>query len=265
MEQFLKAKCEETWEKLYETHSRIQSKKNNYPPTGIDNNDDNDVLKAILRAKEKKLQAEITAMKNENIEVPEKEELLSEEELKQKLEERTSHLESTLSVIEMQKQDMMNELEREEEIFQQNLEIQKSIQRKIMQLENEKENVKSGNSQVRELEKKIRITEENLRDLLKKLGAFIKEHFPIPSPEDLKEKEKKLPPRQRVVDAAQKYSSFHELLEDLLNKMWQTPHDPYVKIQPNHWPPYIELLLRCGIALRHQHDCNLIKLESFQA
>lgn len=45
--------------------------------------------------------------------------------------------------------------------------------------------------------------------------------------------------------------------------MFDAPHDPYVKINDSFWPPYIELLLRNGIALRHPEDPTQIRLEAF--
>ncbi|ELK31204.1 Centromere protein K [Myotis davidii] len=51
--------------------------------------------------------------------------------------------------------------------------------------------------------------------------------------------------------------------EILLNRLFDVPHDPYVKISDSFWPPYIELLLRNGIALRHPEDPSQIRLEAF--
>ena len=45
--------------------------------------------------------------------------------------------------------------------------------------------------------------------------------------------------------------------------MYEKPHDPYIQLKPYHWLPYIELLLRCGIAQRHPTECNLIRLVAF--
>uniref|UniRef100_A0A8C6ZZX3 Centromere protein K n=1 Tax=Nothoprocta perdicaria TaxID=30464 RepID=A0A8C6ZZX3_NOTPE len=49
----------------------------------------------------------------------------------------------------------------------------------------------------------------------------------------------------------------------LINKLMSTPHEPYLTISDSFWPPYIELLLRYGIALRHPEDPNRIRLEAF--
>uniref|UniRef100_A0A2K6GP01 Centromere protein K n=1 Tax=Propithecus coquereli TaxID=379532 RepID=A0A2K6GP01_PROCO len=57
--------------------------------------------------------------------------------------------------------------------------------------------------------------------------------------------------------------TLHEMLEILINRLFDVPHDPYVKISDSFWPPYIELLLRNGIALRHPEDPTRIRLEAF--
>lgn len=49
----------------------------------------------------------------------------------------------------------------------------------------------------------------------------------------------------------------------LMNKVLTTPHDPYVTMDNTFWPPYIELLLRYGIAVRHQENNFKIRLETF--
>lgn len=53
-------------------------------------------------------------------------------------------------------------------------------------------------------------------------------------------------------------------MQQLTNKTLETPHEPYVTIDESFWPPYLEMLLRNGIAIRHPEDCNKIRLESFQ-
>ena len=53
------------------------------------------------------------------------------------------------------------------------------------------------------------------------------------------------------------------VFQDLMNSSYEKPHDPYIQLQTNHWPPYVELLLRCGIAQRHKEDCNLLRLVPF--
>lgn len=53
------------------------------------------------------------------------------------------------------------------------------------------------------------------------------------------------------------------LMQQLTNKTLETPHEPYVTIDDSFWPPYVEMLLRNGIAIRHAEDCKKIRLEIF--
>ena len=49
----------------------------------------------------------------------------------------------------------------------------------------------------------------------------------------------------------------------LMNKCTDDEPDPYITLDESFWPPYIELLLRCGIALRHPQACQRIRLVPF--
>lgn len=48
-----------------------------------------------------------------------------------------------------------------------------------------------------------------------------------------------------------------------MNKALNTPHDPYVAIDDTFWPPYVEMLLRYGIAVRHHENNFKLRLETF--
>ncbi len=39
--------------------------------------------------------------------------------------------------------------------------------------------------------------------------------------------------------------------------------DPYIQLGNNHWNPYIELLIRSGIAVKHSKDGKKMKLIEF--
>lgn len=88
------------------------------------------------------------------------------------------------------------------------------------------------------------------------LGEFLEDHFPLP---DGSVKKKK----KSIQESTAQLITLHEILETLINRLFDVPHDPYVKISDSFWPPYIELLLRNGIALRHPEDPTQIRLEAF--
>ena len=59
------------------------------------------------------------------------------------------------------------------------------------------------------------------------------------------------------------YSVFLFFKQTLMNRLFESPHDCYMKLLPTYWPPYIQLLLRSNIIQRHPDNCELIKLVAF--
>ncbi|XP_022373796.1 centromere protein K isoform X2 [Enhydra lutris kenyoni] len=109
-----------------------------------------------------------------------------------------------------------------------------------------------------ELKTKMHDIKEYKEKLLVTLGEFLEDHFPLPDRNVKKKKKKK-----NIQESTVQLITLHEMLEILLNRLFDVPHDPYVKISDSFWPPYIELLLRNGIALRHPEDPTRIRLEAF--
>ncbi|XP_043827288.1 centromere protein K [Dromiciops gliroides] len=108
------------------------------------------------------------------------------------------------------------------------------------------------------LELKMKMTKirRHREKLLTSLGEFLDKHFPLPEENENKKRKRECQPNARLM-------TMHEILELLINSLLHSPHDPYVKINDSFWPPYIELLLRSGIAFRHQDDPSRIRLEAF--
>jgi centromere protein K len=107
-----------------------------------------------------------------------------------------------------------------------------------------------------ELKAKILSVQEFKKKLLVSLGEFLEDHFPLPDG-NVKKKQKTI--QQSTVQLI----TLHEMIMILINRMFDVPHDPFVKISDSFWPPYIELLLRNGTALRHPEDPTQIRLEAF--
>ncbi|NWR76178.1 CENPK protein, partial [Centropus unirufus] len=102
---------------------------------------------------------------------------------------------------------------------------------------------------------KVRVLKDELSNVL---GGLLSEHFPLPE-KDGSSKRKMEPsenPKEELI-------TLHEILEILIRKSVETPHEPYVMVSNSFWPPYIELLLRYGIVLRHPDDVNRLRLEPF--
>ncbi|XP_074424961.1 centromere protein K [Larus michahellis] len=109
----------------------------------------------------------------------------------------------------------------------------------------------------KELKKKMLKLRVYKEELLNALGKFLEEHFPLP------EKGRSAEKKNSSEEPAVELITLNEILEILINKLMNTPHEPYVTIDDSFWPPYIELLLRYGIALRHPADPNRMRLEAF--
>ncbi|TWW58633.1 centromere protein K [Takifugu rubripes] len=103
---------------------------------------------------------------------------------------------------------------------------------------------------------KMKAYEESLMDCL---GDILEKH--IPHPQNGASGYKKT--KNASTEPEEDLISLGEILEQLMNKVLETPHDPYVTIDNTFWPPYVEMLLRYGIAVRHQENNFKIRLETF--
>ncbi|XP_054461020.1 centromere protein K [Anoplopoma fimbria] len=103
---------------------------------------------------------------------------------------------------------------------------------------------------------KMKVYQERL---MESLGDILEKHVPLPQNESSTNKKKKNLTQELDEDLI----SLNEILELLMNKVLNTPHDPYVTVDNTFWPPYIEMLLRYGIAVRHQENNFKIRLETF--
>ncbi|KAL6110477.1 cenpk [Pungitius sinensis] len=95
--------------------------------------------------------------------------------------------------------------------------------------------------------------------LMESLGEILEKHVPLPHNESSTNKKKKNITQELDEDLI----SLNEILEVLMNKVLNTPHDPYVTVDNTFWPPYVEMLLRYGIAVRHRENNFKIRLETF--
>ncbi|KAM6941971.1 centromere protein K [Lycodopsis pacificus] len=103
---------------------------------------------------------------------------------------------------------------------------------------------------------KIKVYQERL---MESLGDILEKHVPLPQNESATKRKKKNITQELDEDLI----SLNEILELLMNKVLNTPHDPYVTVDGTFWPPYTEMLLRYGIAVRHQENNFKIRLETF--
>ncbi|XP_066037309.1 centromere protein K isoform X4 [Chamaea fasciata] len=157
---------------------------------------------------------------------------------KEELQKVKNDLEMVLLAVQSKNKQLEEDLKREEQWYEQQKQMLDTLNKMEEEANTQVEQL-STKRESDELEKKILKVRTYKRELLDALGDFLDEHFP--QPEEGENTEKKI----------------------LINKLMSTPHEPYVTINESFWPPYIELLLRYGIALRHPEDSNRMRLQAF--
>uniref|UniRef100_A0A9L0THP5 ADAM metallopeptidase with thrombospondin type 1 motif 6 n=1 Tax=Equus caballus TaxID=9796 RepID=A0A9L0THP5_HORSE len=164
-------------------------------------------------------------------------------------------LELVLSTIQSKNEKLKEDLEREQQWLKEQQQLLESLN--VLHKELKQQVVTVSESRIfNELKTKMHDIKEYKEKLLITLGEFLEDHFPLPD-RNVKKKKK------NVQESTAQLITLHEMLEILLNRLFDVPHDPYVKISDSFWPPYIELLLRNGIALRHPEDPTRIRLEAY--
>ena len=112
-------------------------------------------------------------------------------------------------------------------------------------------------SQVKELGRKN-------KELMGAMDSFLAHHYPRPTPEQGEEKDGKRSKQavniSRFLEQPKEMLSMKEILEEMMNIALQKPHAPYVALDERYWPPYIELLVRWGIGMKHPQHSNQVKL-----
>ena len=242
--------CEQIWRDIQDTHHRLASHKEDDPPVGIDNS--NARLK-ILQYKQKKLQAQIEYIKNRDPEVVSKDLQFVEARLLSDMKKNTAQLQQTLKILKEQRAEIAGDIAWKRKLLEEQKAIQKSLEEKLQALDLQ-ENDEQENSFLAELEAKKKEANQYHMTVMNQLGKFLATHFPTPNDDS-----------EEGLGQERRYWSLQRIIEALMNRLFESPHDPYIKILPVHWPPYIELLLRSNIILRHPENCGLIKLVAFHA
>ncbi|XP_063479335.1 centromere protein K isoform X15 [Symphalangus syndactylus] len=174
---------------------------------------------------------------------------------KEEFQKLRQDLEMVLSTMESKNEKLKEDLEREQQWLDEQQQIMESLNVLHSELKNKVETF-SESRIFNELKTKMLNVKEYKEKLLSTLGEFLEDRFPLP---DRSVKKKK----KNIQESTVHLITLHEMLEILINRLFDVPHDPYVKISDSFWPPYVELLLRNGIALRHPEDPTRIRLEAF--
>ncbi|KAL4639966.1 centromere protein K [Arapaima gigas] len=176
---------------------------------------------------------------------------------KEELLRLNTELDMVLSCSQAKRSKLKDVLKSEQKWLEEKREVLKAASEQVTVLQQENDRL-SETSVLQEMKKKIQKVKDYQDSLLDTLSDILEEHFPLPHQQEntKKKKNSSVEPRVDLI-------SLHNILELLMNKTVETPHEPYVVIDETFWPPYIEMLLRYGIASRHPDDCFRIRLEAF--
>ncbi|XP_074138503.1 centromere protein K isoform X1 [Sminthopsis crassicaudata] len=174
---------------------------------------------------------------------------------KEELQKLHHNLEMLLSTVQSKNQKLQEDLRREQEWLNEQEELGASLSEMCKELKNQVIPVSEKRTFL-EMKTKMTKIKRHKEKLLTSLGEILDKHFPLPEENGSKKRKRECQPNAQLI-------TIHEILEILINALLHSPHDPYVKINDSFWPPYIELLLRTGIVLRHQDDPSQIRLEAF--
>ncbi|XP_060754947.1 centromere protein K [Neoarius graeffei] len=177
---------------------------------------------------------------------------------KEELQRINSQLKMVLSCSQAKRDSLKDLLQREQAWLEEKKEVLSAVTERVVTLREENEKL-SEHSVLQDMKRKITQVKDYHSTLMETLSDVLAEHFPLPNQQALGTKKKK----GAVPDYGANLISLSEILEQLTNKTLETPHEPYVTIDDSFWPPYVEMLLRNGIAIRHAEDCNKIRLENF--
>ncbi|KAM6186854.1 centromere protein K [Sarcoramphus papa] len=179
---------------------------------------------------------------------------------KEELQKVKNDLQMMLSTVQSKNKQLEDDLKREQQWHEEQEQIldilngiEEETKTQVEQLSKKSWNTRAFN----ELQNKVLKIKIYKEELLNALGEFLEEHFPLP------EKGGNAKKKNSSEEPAVELITLREILEILVHKLMSTPHEPYVTINDSFWPPYIELLLRYGIVLRHPEDPNRMRLEAF--
>nr|XP_021147898.1 centromere protein K isoform X2 [Columba livia] len=180
---------------------------------------------------------------------------------KQELQKVENDLKMMLSTVASKNRRLEEDLKREQQWLEdqeQILHVLNGIEHEIKAQDEEisQESISSKKELLCELQNKMLQLKTSKKDLLNTLHKFIEEHFPLPRKDGIAANKN---PSEQPAELI----TLNEIIEILVSKLTDTPHEPYVTINDSFWVPYIELLLRCGIVLRHPEDPKRIRLEAF--
>ncbi|XP_068857814.1 centromere protein K isoform X2 [Aphelocoma coerulescens] len=245
--------CESIWKQMEECQSKLML-------LGTDTPLQSDAKLSLLMLRWKTLTVDYRWWQARNPEIISTNPDVLLELGKEELQKVKSDLDTVLLAVQLKNKKLEADLEREQQWCEEQEQMLDTLNKAEEETKTQVEQPSTESLKIRgfdELKNKIMTLKTYRKELLSALGEFLDEHFPLPEiGENTKNKNSSAEPAVELI-------TIQEILEILINKLMTTPHDPYVTIDESFWPPYIELLLRYGMVLRHPEDPKRLRLEAF--
>jgi len=172
-------------------------------------------------------------------------------------------LSQTVYFLRADLESLQKTLEEEQAVLEERKHIQSTLLKKL-----EEQQAKTNSVA---LEKLLRTKEKQLasenHSLMRQLSAFLDEYYDDYEYTAEEEEEMDKEELERINKKRKERGTcvgLKRFLLDLMNKIVTEPQFPYVKLDPaTHWEPYVELLIRGGVAEKHPSDSRLLKLISY--
>ncbi|KAM7406503.1 hypothetical protein PAMP_000877 [Pampus punctatissimus] len=166
-----------------------------------------------------------------------------------------SELEMVVSCYEAKRDKLRDTKELEQKWLEEKKQALLAASGHVKRLQMEKETLSEHNvfQDTKVKIQKMKVYQETLMECL---ADILEKHTPVPHNDFSANKKKK----NVTQELNEHLISLNEILELLMNKVLDTPHDPYVTIDSTFWPPYIEILLRYGIADHNPEKTSHIML-----
>ncbi|CAG8693521.1 10379_t:CDS:2 [Funneliformis mosseae] len=247
--QALKRQCEEEYVKLNEIRSKLK-----HFETPVNALSEEEKRVAIMKAEEKRLDEEIVEQKKNQRNVTTKPHVLRELSVMKEVHQTIENYQNILPRLHKEINEIKNQIIRERDTLNESEIIHDTLLDKLKKLQ-QNDGSMTQKSEIGDIKEKINTVRKDFDILMDELRKFADTNFPpqemIENSDDLENENERM-------------LSLRDMLEDLMNQTYSNPNNPYLKFDPGKvWNPYVETLIRAGIAKRHPNDANMLKLVEF--
>ncbi|PKY14809.1 hypothetical protein RhiirB3_400759 [Rhizophagus irregularis] len=276
--QSMKQQCEIEYAKLNELTSKIKHFEH------TNNLSEKDRRIALLKAEEQILDEEIEEQKKNQKILTTKPHVLCELSVMKHIQETIEQYNKLIPQIHKEIDESKEQIEREKNLLSESEIIHNVLLNKLEKLQlDESDDESESQSEIGAIRQELRSIKSNYNMLMDELNDFIDTNFPPPNFEkdevdemliddnkddDENEDEDRAEGEDEVhaenETRNKRFLTLKDMLENLMNQTYNNPNNPYITFDPERiWPPYVETLIRSGIAKRNPNDANMLKLVEF--